>query len=119
MCKIANVLRQWGVKRGDTVAVYMPMIPELAFVMLACARIGAPHSVVFAGFSATSLKDRIVDASSKWVICADEGKRGGRTIALKAIVDEGTRRRRRTVAVARAVSRLREHVAHVCTELPG
>ena len=88
VCKIANVLRKWGVRRGDTVAVYMPMIPDLAFVMLACARIGAVHSVVFAGFSANSLRDRIVDAQSKWVICADEGKRGGRTIGLKVIVDK-------------------------------
>merc|ERR1719478_814589 len=64
------------------------MIPDLAFVMLACARIGAVHSVVFAGFSANSLRDRIVDAQSKWVICADEGKRGGRTIGLKVIVDK-------------------------------
>jgi len=88
-CKVANVLKSWGVKKGDTVAVYMPMIPEVAFVMLACARIGAPHSIVFAGFSANSLRDRIVDASSKWVICADEGKRGGRTVALKTVVDEG------------------------------
>jgi len=76
-----------GIKKGDTVAIYMPMIPELAMVMLACTRIGAIHSVVFAGFSAEALRDRIVYADSKWVFCTDEGKRGGRTLPLKNIVD--------------------------------
>lgn len=85
--RVANVLKAWGVKKGDTVAVYLPMIPQLAYTMLACARIGAPHSVVFAGFSAESLRDRIVDASSKWVITSDEGMRGGRAIRLKEITD--------------------------------
>ena len=65
------------------VTLYMPMTPELAMVMLACARIGAVHSVVFAGFSADSLRDRINDCSSKWVFTSDEGKRGGRTLKLK------------------------------------
>ena len=87
VCRVANVLTFHGVRRGDTVAVYMPMIPDLAFVMLACARIGAVHSVVFAGFSADSLRDRIVDAKSKWVVTADEGRRGGRSIPLKHVVD--------------------------------
>ena len=87
VCKTANVLLSQGVRRGDTVAVYMPMSPELAFVMLACARIGAVHSVVFAGFSSDALRDRIRDASSKWVVTANEGMRGGRPIPLKATVD--------------------------------
>lgn len=87
VCRVANVLQKHGVRKGDTVAVYLPMIPAIAFVMLACARIGAVHSVVFAGFSADSLRDRILDARSKWVITADEGRRGGRTIPLKATTD--------------------------------
>jgi acetyl-CoA synthetase len=87
VCRAANVLTYHGVRRGDTVAVYMPMTPDLAFIMLAAARIGAVHSVVFAGFSADSLRDRILDARSKWVVTADEGKRGGRTIPLKATTD--------------------------------
>jgi acetyl-CoA synthetase len=86
-CRVANVMTYYGVRKGDTVAVYMPMIPDLAFVMLACTRIGAVHSVVFAGFSADSLRDRILDARSKWVVTADEGRRGGRSIPLKATTD--------------------------------
>jgi acetyl-CoA synthetase len=88
VCRVANVFTYYGVKKGDTVAVYMPMIPDLAFVMLACARIGAVHSVVFAGFSADSLRDRILDGRSQWVVTADEGKRGGRAIPLKATTDK-------------------------------
>ncbi|KAJ0400264.1 hypothetical protein ATCC90586_010237 [Pythium insidiosum] len=87
VCRIANAMKAAGVKKGDTVAIYMPMIPEVAFVMLACTRIGAIHSVVFAGFSSDSLRDRIVDARSQWVFTSDEGKRGGRTLPLKEIVD--------------------------------
>ncbi|ETO81702.1 acetate-CoA ligase [Phytophthora nicotianae P1976] len=86
-CRIANAMKHAGVRRGDTVAIYMPMIPEVAFVMLACTRIGAVHSVVFAGFSADALRDRIVDAQTQWVFTSDEGKRGGRTLPLKQIVD--------------------------------
>jgi len=71
VCKFANALKKMGVKKGDIVTIYLPMIPELPIAMLACARIGAPHSVVFAGFSAGSLRDRIVDASSKYVITCD------------------------------------------------
>lgn len=85
---MSNVLLQRGVRKGDCVTIYMPMIPELAMCMLACARIGAVHSVVFAGFSADSLRDRIVDCNSKVVVTADVGKRGGRNIMLKAIVDD-------------------------------
>jgi acetyl-CoA synthetase len=87
VCRIANAMVASGVVKGDTVAVYMPMVPELAMVMLACARIGAVHSVVFAGFSAEALKDRIVYAASKWVFVSDEGVRGGKTLGLKGIVD--------------------------------
>jgi len=87
VCRFANVLRSRGVEKGDRICIYMPMVPELAIAMLACARIGAIHSVVFAGFSATSLHDRIVDWSCRTVITSDEGRRGGKSIALKAITD--------------------------------
>jgi acetyl-CoA synthetase len=83
----ANVLKSVGVKRGDRVTIYLPMIPEAAFAMLACARIGAIHSVVFAGFSPDSLAQRITDCQSKVIITADEGLRGGRKVPLKANVD--------------------------------
>ena len=86
--KIANLMKQQGVVKGDVVTIYMPMIPEIAYVMLACARIGAVHSVVFAGFSAESLKDRVENGRSKWLFTADEGKRGGRSVRLKETVDE-------------------------------
>ena len=75
-------------KKGDRVTLYMPMVPELAIAMLACARIGAPHSVVFGGFSADSLRDRINDCQSKLLVTADGGWRRGGVIALKAIADE-------------------------------
>ncbi len=88
VCKFANVLKSMGVKKGDVVTLYMPMIPEAAFAMLACARIGAPHSVVFGGFSPEALAGRIDDCDSKFVITADEGIRGGRTIPLKRNVDD-------------------------------
>ncbi|MEG6508173.1 acetate--CoA ligase [Methyloligella sp. 2.7D] len=87
VCRFANVLLAQGVKRGDTVTIYLPMIPEAAYAMLACARIGAVHSVVFGGFSAESLAGRIMDCGSKVVITADEGLRGGRKVPLKANVD--------------------------------
>ncbi len=85
--KFANVLRGLGVRRGDRVAIYLPMIPEAAIAMLACARIGAPHSVVFGGFSAESLRDRIQDAEAKVLITADGGFRRGRPVALKQSAD--------------------------------
>ncbi|NOT11544.1 MAG: acetate--CoA ligase [Methylococcaceae bacterium] len=88
VCKFANVLKSQGVKKGDCVCIYLPMIAEAATVMLACTRIGAVHSVVFGGFSAEALKDRILDSNCKYVVCADEGHRGGKTIALKANVDQ-------------------------------
>jgi acetyl-CoA synthetase len=88
VCKFANVLKHAGVKRGDRVALYMPLIPELAISMLACARIGATHSVVFGGFSSAALIDRINDASCKLVVTADGGWRRGNEIKLKTAVDE-------------------------------
>jgi acetyl-CoA synthetase len=86
--KLANSLKDRGVRKGDRVCIYMPMIPEAAFAMLACARIGAIHSVVFGGFSPNALRDRIQDAEAVAVITADEGVRGGKTIPLKANTDE-------------------------------
>ena len=88
VCQLANGLRQRGVGKGDRVCIYMPMIPEAAYAMLACARIGAIHSVVFGGFSPQSLKDRILDSDCQTVITADEGVRGGKSIPLKANTDE-------------------------------
>jgi len=85
--KLANVLKARGVKKGDRVCIYMPMIPEAAYAMLACARIGAVHSVVFGGFSPESLKDRILDSDCRVVITADEGVRGGKKVPLKANTD--------------------------------
>jgi len=86
--KLAWTLKEIGVKKGDTVALYLPMIPEAVIAFLACVRIGAVHSVVFAGFSSDSLRDRIIDARSTVVITTDEGKRGGKVIGTKKIVDE-------------------------------
>lgn len=88
VCRFANVLKNNGVKKGDRVTIYLPMIPEAAIAMLACARMGAIHSVVFGGFSADALKGRIEDCGSKIVITADEGLRGGKPVPLKANVDE-------------------------------
>ena len=87
VCKFANALKARGVSKGDRVCIYMPMIPEATYAMLACARIGAVHSVVFGGFSPESLKDRILDSDCQTIITADEGLRGGRTVPLKANVD--------------------------------
>jgi acetyl-CoA synthetase len=87
VCRFANVLKMRGVKKGDRVTIYMPMIPEAAYAMLACARIGAVHSVVFGGFSPDSLAGRITDCDSRIVITADEGVRGGKTVPLKANTD--------------------------------
>jgi acetyl-CoA synthetase len=86
--RFANALKGLGVRRGDRVAIYLPMVPEAAIVMLACARIGAPHSVVFGGFSADSLRERIKDAEAKVLVTADGGFRRGRGVALKAAADE-------------------------------
>jgi acetyl-CoA synthetase len=88
VCRCANALKDQGVRLGDRVVIYMPLVPEIVVAMHACARIGAIHSVVFGGFSATSLKDRIEDAGAKLLITADGGWRGGRAIELKAAVDQ-------------------------------
>ncbi|MCC7290808.1 MAG: acetate--CoA ligase [Phycisphaerales bacterium] len=88
VCRFANGLRQLGVRQGDKVTLYMPMVPELAIAMLACARIGAPHSVIFGGFSAQAIVDRVIDAESHYMVTADGGYRRGSVVPLKANVDE-------------------------------
>lgn len=88
VCRLANLLQSHGVKKGDRVCLYLPMVPELVYSVLACARIGAIHSVVFAGFSSDALKGRVLDAESRFIITANEGLRGGKPIALKNITDE-------------------------------
>jgi acetyl-CoA synthetase len=104
VCKVANVLKTLGVAKGDRVTIYLPMIPEAAIAMLACARIGAIHSVVFGGFSPDSLASRINDCDSELVITADEGRRGGKAIPLKVNVDEAAKEAPplKTVLVVRA-----------------
>jgi acetyl-CoA synthetase len=92
VCRAANLLKNLGVQKGDRVTIYLPMIPEAAIAMLACARIGAIHSVVFGGFSPDSLAGRIADCASKLIITADEGLRGGKKVALKVNVDEALTR---------------------------
>lgn len=92
VCRFANVLKAQGVAKGDRVTLYMPMIPEAAYAALACARIGAIHSVVFGGFSADALAGRIEDCGSRIVVTADEGRRGGKRIKLKSCVDEAAAR---------------------------
>ena len=92
--QFANVLKSLGVKRGDRVALYLPLIPELAIAMLACARIGAVHSVVFGGFSAESLRDRINDAQASVLVTADGGWRRGQVVPLKQMADEALPGRR-------------------------
>lgn len=92
VCKFANALKKNGIKKGDRICFYMPMVPELAIGVLACARIGAIHSVVFAGFSATALADRIKDATCKMVICSDYNSRGAKNIPVKKVVDEALKK---------------------------
>ena len=89
VCRLANALKARGVQKGDRIAVYLPMIPELAISVLACARIGAVHSVIFAGFSADSIRDRVLDSETRMVITADGGYRRGKVLELKKIVDAG------------------------------
>ena len=86
--KAANGLKKLGIKKGDRVTIYLTMIPELAITMLACARIGAVHSIIFGGFSAESISGRVNDCESEFIITSDEGVRGGKTIPLKETVDE-------------------------------
>ncbi|MFP6662790.1 MAG: acetate--CoA ligase [Deltaproteobacteria bacterium] len=88
VCKTANVLKELGIEKGDRVGIYMPMVPELAITMLACARIGATHSIIFGGFSADAIRDRMNDAEAKLIVTADGGHRRGGTIALKDAVDK-------------------------------
>ena len=88
VCRVANVLKKLGVVSGDRVALYMPLVPELAIAMLACSRIGAPHTVIFGGFSADAIRDRVIDCQCKLIVTADGGYRRGREIKLKPIVDE-------------------------------
>ncbi len=88
VCKTANVLKKIGVKKGDRVTIYLTMIPELAYTMLACARIGAIHSIIFGGFSSDSIAGRIIDCNSEFIVTADEGVRGGKIIPLKKITDK-------------------------------
>ncbi|MDC3131949.1 acetate--CoA ligase [Pelagibacteraceae bacterium] len=88
VCKTANALKRIGIKKGDRVTIYLTMIPELAYIMLACSRIGAVHSIIFGGFSAESIADRIKDCDSKFIVTADEGIRGGKIIPLKSTVDK-------------------------------
>jgi acetyl-CoA synthetase len=88
VCAFGNVLRSLGVQRGDRVAIYMPLVPELAIAMLGCARIGAAHSVVFGGFSAESLRDRINDQQAKVLVTADGGYRRGSVVPLRRVADE-------------------------------
>ncbi len=103
VCRMANILRNRNVEKGDRVTIYLPMIPEAAYAMLACARIGAIHSVVFGGFSPDSLAGRIEDCQSKVVITADEGLRGGRKVPLKANTD---------AAIAKVASRVFSRPCH-------
>jgi acetyl-CoA synthetase len=91
VCRMANLLKSYGVRRGDAVAIYMPIVPDICVAMLACARIGAVHTVIFAGFSPQAIHDRVVDARASVVITADEGVRGPKRIPLKENVDEAIR----------------------------
>jgi acetyl-CoA synthetase len=112
VCRFANVLKARGVKKGDRVTIYLPMIQEVAFAMLACARIGAMHSVVFGGFSPDSLAGRITDSDSRLVITADEGLRAGRAVPLKANTDEALKKAlgvTDVIVVCRTGGRVRMH----------
>ncbi len=92
VCQCANALKSLGIQKGDRVVLYMPMVPELAVAVLACARLGAIHSVVFAGFSAQALADRVNDASAKMIICSDFNNRGNKVIPVKAVIDEAMKK---------------------------
>lgn len=105
------MLKSRGVKKGDRACIYMPMIPEAAYAMLACSRIGAVHSVMFGGFSPDALRDRIMDADCRTVITADEGVRGGKYIPLKANIDKALQNCPNVGTVV-VVERTREHMRH-------
>src|SRR3954469_3082646 len=113
VCRAANALTALGIKAGDRVAIYLPMIPELAIALLACARIGATHSVIFGGFSDTAIRDRVNDAGCKMIIPADGGWRRGKLVPLKATVDAALENGCRTVEKVLVVTRTREPVAMV------
>ncbi len=113
VCRAANALGALGIKAGDRVAIYLPMIPELAISLLACARIGATHSVIFGGFSDTAIRDRVNDAGCKMIITADGGWRRGKIVPLKATVDAALESGCRTVEKVLVVTRTREPVAMV------
>ena len=93
VCQLANALQNLGIAKGDRVSIYLPMIPEAAVAMLACARIGAIHSVIFAGFSPDAIASRLADCSTKLIITASAGQRGGKWLALKAQIDEALKQR--------------------------
>ncbi len=116
VCQFANVLKSLGIQRGDRIAIYLPLIPELAIAMLACARIGAVHSVVFGGFSAESLRDRINDAQAKLLITADGGFRRGSLVPLKRVADEALAD---TPSIAHAIIVRRGHAEISVTMLDG
>ena len=105
VCRFANVLKAHGVKKGDTVTIYLPMIPEAAYAMLACARIGAVHSIVFGGFSPEALAGRIEGGNSRILITADEGLRAGKKVPLKVNADEAANKVPGTVAAMIVVKR--------------
>ncbi|MFQ4136778.1 acetate--CoA ligase [Nodosilinea sp. PGN35] len=113
VCQVANVLKGLGVQKGDRVGIYMPMVPEAAIAMLACARIGAPHTVIFGGFSAEALKDRLNDAEAKVVITADGGFRKDKVIPLKAAVDQALEGGVPSVSSVLVVQRTKEDIAMV------
>ena len=113
VCRFGNVLKNQGIKKGDRITIYMPMIPEAAVAMLACARIGAVHSVVFGGFSAEAIKDRLIDAESSVLITCDGGYRGSKTIPLKQIADEAMelcQKANHTVATCLVFERTKESI---------
>jgi acetyl-CoA synthetase len=114
VCRFANALRNLGVKKGDVVTIYMPMIPEAVFAMLACARIGAPHSVIFGGFSSQAIVDRVEDARSSVIITADGGRRRGAIVPLKANVDEALKKTDRVKQVI-----VYKHAGNPCHMEPG
>jgi acetyl-CoA synthetase len=109
VCRFANALKKLGARKGDRITIYMPMIPEAAVAMLACARIGAVHSVVFGGFSPDALAGRIRDCESNIVITADQGVRGAKPIPLKANVDEAARQRNDASESARRAQHRRRY----------